>query len=65
MSARTAVTSLLRIDLMRRTIGAGGNERRLRDEDHQYRACSHTYSDSIFASTRPLLSPNLSMTMPK
>ena len=46
-------------------IGTSGAERRLRERSTIRIVRQTHHNDNIFASTRPLLSPNLSMTMPK
>ncbi len=61
-SHRGGVLAANRFDQAR--IGTGGAQRHLREEDQQDRTPDR-HNDNIFASTRPLLSPNLSMTMPK
>ena len=45
-------------------VGSCGAERRVHDE-HAHDRKPHPHNDRIFASTRPVLSPNLSITMPK
>ena len=58
-----SVLAANRLDQAR--IGTSGAQRHLREEDACRIVRADRHNDNIFASTRPLLSPNLSMTMPK